>query len=118
MSWAQKEKPNTIHIANIEIKDFCLLKDFIGKNIIYSNLRRNEYIKNFWKYETTVTSVRKWTEGSRFAHFLKSSSKFTRRYNKITPSKLVEKKIIHKKLDGRDMADKAIFWLNISGKKS
>ena len=52
------------------------------------------------------------------AHFLKSSSKFTSQYNKSTPSKLVEKKIIHKKLDGRDMADKTTFLLNISGKKS
>lgn len=56
----------------------------------------------------TVTSVRKWTEGTRLAHFLKSSSRFTRQY-KIKPSKLVEKKIIHKKLDGRDMANKATF---------
>lgn len=44
MSWAQKEKQNTIHFANIEIKDFCLPKDFKGK-IIYSNLRRNDTLR-------------------------------------------------------------------------
>lgn len=48
-SRAQKEKQNTTHFANIKIQDFCLLKNSIGKNTFYSNLRRNmnEYIKNF-----------------------------------------------------------------------
>lgn len=60
-SGAQKEKQNTTHFANIKIQDFCLLKNSTGKNTFYSNLRRNmnEYIKNFWKCDTTVTSVRK-----------------------------------------------------------